>query len=154
SPASLPLKPGASMMDHDNGSSPDRPVPLVFTGGRSVPTAGVESTYDQILRYAFALSLVEGKTVLDAACGVGDGAELLARRASRVDGIDVRADAVSTAQRRYGERANLRFEAMGLLEFLETEKGTYDVVTVLEPVEDFRDPQRTIEQIKRALQPN
>lgn len=53
---------------------------LPFTGERFTPECVREIAYEHWHRYAFAMSLVEGKQVLDAACGEGFGAALLAEK--------------------------------------------------------------------------
>ena len=53
--------------------------------------------------YAFAAPLARGRNVLDAGCGTGYGASLLASSgASAVDAVDVDALSVRYARRRYG----------------------------------------------------
>src|SRR5207237_2156474 len=60
-------------------------------------------------RYEFAAPACAGKQVLDAGCGVGYGSACLARSAAHVVGVDVDANAVAYARRRYGA-ANVEFE--------------------------------------------
>jgi SAM-dependent methyltransferase len=57
---------------------------------------------DHFARYLFAAQFVAGRTVADLCCGVGYGSNLLlAAGAVRVQGIDLDADAISTAKRHY-----------------------------------------------------
>ena len=55
----------------------DQPV-LPFTGERFTPECVREIWYEHMHRYALAVTLAAGRRVLDAACGEGYGAALLA----------------------------------------------------------------------------
>ena len=62
---------------------------MEFTGERVVPgQTDVDLMNEHLARYGFAESLVAGKRVLDAGCGVGYGSARLARSADRVVGLD------------------------------------------------------------------
>src|SRR5690349_3551922 len=84
--------------------------PLPFTGERFTPECVGESAYAHWHRYAFARRLAPGKRVLDAACGEGYGAALLAGVAESVVGVDIDGLAVAHAAGRYAGRKNLRYE--------------------------------------------
>ncbi|MEK7603497.1 MAG: class I SAM-dependent methyltransferase [Patescibacteria group bacterium] len=58
--------------------------------------------------YGWLLQYVEGKKVLDAACGSGLGSFLLAHKAQEVFGIDISEEAVKYASERY-RLSNLKF---------------------------------------------
>src|SRR5256885_16823278 len=68
--------------------SPDSPAPMEFTGERYVPSMRGQIKYEHLHRYAIASQLVAGRDVLDLACGEGYGANLLAKRAASVIGVD------------------------------------------------------------------
>ena len=62
---------------------------MEFTGERVVPgQTDVDLMNEHLARYGFAESLVAGKRVLDAGCGVGYGSARLARSPDRVVGLD------------------------------------------------------------------
>src|SRR5689334_11915356 len=90
-------------------TAPD-PFALPFTGERFTPECVREIWYEHWHRYAFARRLVQGKRVLDCACGEGYGSALLADGAAEVVGVDIDAAAIAHAEERYGARANLRYE--------------------------------------------
>ena len=64
------------------------PVPATsageFTGERFLPSCSGEIAYEHWHRYAFARRFVQGKRVLDAACGEGYGTALLGAFAKSV----------------------------------------------------------------------
>ena len=69
---------------------------LDWTGERFVPWAREAAVaYEHLHRYIWASSLVTGKKVLDLASGEGYGAEILARRASFVCGVDIDEKAIA-----------------------------------------------------------
>src|SRR5437764_3319002 len=80
-----------------------------FTGERFLPQCSGEIAYEHWHRYAFARSLVSGKTVLDVASGEGYGAALLSADAASVHGVDIDAVTVEGASRKYAGIANLSF---------------------------------------------
>jgi len=58
--------------------------------------------FEHVERYRFGSGYVRGKSVLDAACGIGYGSRLLLDAgASRVYGYDISAEAIRTAQRKF-----------------------------------------------------
>lgn len=87
--------------------------------------------------YRWAAARAAGRTVLDAGCGEGYGAQLLAEAAARVVGID-RTEPVATARRRYA-RANLTFEAVDLAE-LGALGRRFDLVVSFQVIEHVEDP--------------
>jgi SAM-dependent methyltransferase len=102
-------------------------------------------------RYEFARSFAERRDVLDAGCGVGYGTAYLAERARRAVGIDLSADAVGYARRRYA-RHNVRYELGDLLS-LPFADASFDVVCAFETVEHLPEPERFIAEAARVLRP-
>lgn len=127
---------------------------LSFTGERFVPEQVREIRYEHWHRYAFALSYVAGREVLDCACGEGYGADLLARRAARVVGADLSGEAVAHARRRYGRhRGNLEFiEAECTRLPLETDG--FDVVVCFETLEHVHAQEAMLDEFRRVLRPD
>ena len=82
---------------------------LNFTGERIVPgAANCEPTFaakmyqEHLARYAFAGQFINGKTVLDLACGVGYGSRFLAEAgAQSVLGVDIDEGAIDHARKNY-----------------------------------------------------
>lgn len=100
-------------------------------------------------RYEFALPYCEGLEVLDGACGVGYGSALLAGRARRVVGVDLSAEAIAYARRRYAA-ANLEFSEQDLLA-LDFADASFDVVCAFETIEHVDDRERYLAEVVRVL---
>ena len=119
---------------------------------RYVPGDAGEIWYEHWHRYHFALPLAAGRRVVDAACGEGYGTALLATQAAQATGIDISAEVVAAARRRYGDRANLayecaRCEATGLPD------ASMDVFVSFETIEHVADPEALVAEAARVLGP-
>jgi SAM-dependent methyltransferase len=64
---------------------------------------------------------------LDAGCGTGSFARLLADRASHVDGLDLAPGMIAAARRQFGGGANIHFEVADFME-RPLGQGVYDVI--------------------------
>lgn len=132
-----------------NESSLESPLP--FTGERFTPECVREIRYEHVHRYAFAQALVEGKDVLDAACGEGYGTAMLAARAAAVTGVDLSAEAVAHARSRY--RADgLSFEQADCLD-LPFADDSFDCVVSFETLEHLEDQEGLLREFRRVLRP-
>ncbi len=125
---------------------------LSFTGERFLPSCEREIWYEHYHRYAMALSWVEGKNVLDAACGEGYGSHLLATQAQSVIGVDISNQAIQHANRQYSE-SNLNFIQSDVLQ-MDFEDGTFDVVVSFETLEHLAEHEALIKDFKRVLKPD
>jgi SAM-dependent methyltransferase len=103
-------------------------------------------------RYRWASRLVAGKEVLDAACGVGYGLEILASAAKAVTGLDIDPEAVAEAEKRHGKSAKAVVQG-DLLE-LPFEAGSFDVVTCFEAIEHVEDHEAALAEVRRVLRPD
>ena len=123
-----------------------------FTGERFVPGVPGEIAHEHWHRYAFARQFVAGRRTLDVACGEGYGSALLASAAASVVGVDVAADVVAHASRRYRDRANLRFE-VGSAAKLPLADGSVQAVVSFETIEHLPrvDQPRMMAEIARVL---
>ncbi|RPH96512.1 MAG: class I SAM-dependent methyltransferase [Lysobacterales bacterium] len=130
---------------------PTGPDMLEFTGERFTPECLREIRYEHVHRYAFACDLVRGRVVLDAACGEGYGARLLATAAARVTGVDLSAAAVEHARGRY-RLPNLSFEAADCRR-LPFADGSFDCVVSFETLEHLADQDDLLREFRRVLQP-
>ena len=121
--------------------------PLALTGERTLPDVPEENYWFQrhLAVYEWIAERCSGLSVADLACGEGYGADVLARRAAEVVGIDANPEAYEHARRRY-RRANLRFER-GLVEDFE---GTCDAIVFLQTIEHIHEPRVLLERIAAA----
>jgi 2-polyprenyl-3-methyl-5-hydroxy-6-metoxy-1,4-benzoquinol methylase len=104
-------------------------------------------------RYLMTGHLVEGKQVLDAACGEGYGAEYLARFATRVCAVDVDGQTIKAAQTKY-RRAHLHFQ-QGSIHQLPFAAETFDIATSFETIEHLPAEQQEsfLGELMRVLKP-
>ncbi|MCM1525813.1 MAG: glycosyltransferase [Bacteroides sp.] len=110
-------------------------VDEIFSGERFVP--GIKDTQlsmEHYQRYYSVLPLIEGRTVLDAACGEGYGTALMSVSASHVTGVDISSDAVLRAKRNYSDRDNIDFLEASVAELPLTDRSV-DVVVSFETIE-------------------
>jgi SAM-dependent methyltransferase len=124
--------------------------PMEFTGERFTPECVREIWYEHLHRYAFATTLVDGLQVLDAACGEGYGAALLARSAARVAAVDVSAEAVAHAGERYASLDNLEFQEADVTR-LPFEDDRFDVVVSFETLEHLEAQDAMLAEFRRVL---
>src|SRR4051812_24248834 len=77
--------------------------PIEVTGERTGPGIPDENYWFQrhAAAYHRVAPMLRGKRVLDAGCGEGYGAAMLAAGGAHVTGVDVDADIIQRAQRRY-----------------------------------------------------
>lgn len=122
---------------------------MQWTGERVIPemmkadNKNVQEQLDKILkahlqRYNWAMNLVKGKTVLDAACGSGYGVEMLSQVAT-VSGVDVSEEAIEYARSKYP----YPFAVCDLEK--DFPSGEYDVITSFETIEHLNDPSNFLE---------
>ena len=105
-------------------------------------------------RYEFAFGqIAEGASVADLACGTGYGSALLARKASRVVGVDLDASVIAAVERRYRRLPNVTFNA-GDLRAIDFE-AEFDMVVSFETLEHFDEPdlEDLLGRFARALRP-
>jgi 2-polyprenyl-3-methyl-5-hydroxy-6-metoxy-1,4-benzoquinol methylase len=110
-----------------------------FTGER-LPAGGGDFAVDRerhLAAYRFAAARAAGRRVLDAGCGEGYGASLLAAVAERVVGVD-RAEAVTLASGRY-RHPRLEFRTADL-ERLGDLAEQFDLVLSFQVIEHLPDP--------------
>ncbi len=122
---------------------------LPWTGERLVAACGRQMIYEHVHRYAIGTRLAAGKRVLDVACGEGYGANLLARTASTVVGIDLDEATIEHANRKY-RRQNLQF-LVGSCEELPFESRSIDLVVSFETIEHVQEQEQFLNEIKRVL---
>ena len=107
---------------------------------------------EHLARYRWAAQLVEGRTVLDAGCGVGYGTAMLARAgAGEAVGLDLSAEAIEAGAR--DALANASFVA-GDVHALPFEAGRFDVVVCFEVIEHVEGQDGVIAELARVLAPD
>ena len=90
-----------------------------------------------LLQYHFALGEIDSPElarVLDVACGVGNGADLLADRCRSVVGLDIDIKAIQTAKERFN-RQNLNFHSVDLMDYNDDKFDAIVSIHTLEHVE-------------------
>jgi len=122
---------------------------MKITDERYVPGAFDLCTgYEHIHRYLFTLPFIKGKRVLDLASGEGYGANLLAKEALEVVGIDISDEAVAHANRIYAKE-NLSFKT-GSIEAIPLDT-LFDVVVCFEAIEHIQHQDQLCKEVKRLL---
>lgn len=112
-----------------------------------------EVVMEHLHRYQSVLDLVEGKTVLDAACGSGYGTKLLAEKAKKVVGIDIDAEVITRLRKE--EMKNTSFQCMSVEE-MDFENNSFDVVVSFETIEHIDEAAQNafLAEIRRVLKPD
>lgn len=101
-------------------------------------------------RYRFAARLASGKRVLDAACGVGFGARMLAEAGARqVVGVDLSNEALAEARATSVGRPPLLTQAD--LEHLPFPSASFDLVVSMETIEHVAQPEQVVSEFARCL---
>lgn len=121
---------------------------LEFTGEFFIPgktSKRIEA--DHMERYKFALNYIKNKSVLDIACGVGYGSNILATSgAQQVVGVDISNDAINYARENYN---NIKFQQGNLCDFNPNE--LFDVIVSFETIEHMDSYQDAISNYYKLL---
>lgn len=127
---------------------------LEFTGERVVQGKVPDHLWaDHVNRYTFASKYVEGKRVLDIACGSGYGSLILQvqGKAEKVIGVDLSPEAVIHARNEHKE-ASVDFFG-GTIENIASLEAQFDVVVSFETIEHVTNCEGTLAEIHRVLRP-
>jgi SAM-dependent methyltransferase len=103
----------------------------------------------QMRRVADRMGGMEGRKVLDIACGTGAWLAELAHRGASTAGIDISSRAVEQCRRRLPD-ADIR---EGVAEQLPFEDCSFDLVTCLGSLEHFLDQPRALREMRRVAKP-
>ncbi|OYX36434.1 MAG: hypothetical protein B7Y99_01470 [Caulobacterales bacterium 32-69-10] len=110
-----------------------------------------------LMRYHWAARFARaGDRILDAACGMGYGAWLLASQteAAEVLGLDIDEAGIAYARQAFSGLDKLRFEIAGLPEGLaRLSENSFDLITSFETLEHVVDPAALLEAFARLLAP-
>ncbi len=127
-----------------------------FTGERFIPLPSLledEIGFEHLHRYHAVKKIVEGKTVLDIACGEGYGTAILARNAKKVIGVDIDEESIIHARKQYSPVAsNLEFITGDAIS-IPLEDDSVDVVISFETIEHINEKtqQNFIIEVRRVL---
>ena len=143
-------------IEHEHGSAEmklgARPAveSLEWTGERMVPeVCDRDTVFDHVFRYKFAIPFAEGKDVLDIACGEGYGSACLARLGARsVVGVDIDAESVAHARRKYGIEARV-----GSAESIPAGDDEFDLIVSFETIEHIANPGGFLDECARVCRP-
>lgn len=104
---------------------------------------------EHVIRYWWAAAFANDKRVLDAGCGVGYGANILAEAGAReVVGVDNAAEVIEAVRDR--ARPNVYLE-VGDLRHLGFPDDSFDVVVCFEVIEHVEDPFAVLDELARVL---
>jgi len=127
---------------------------MEFTGERFIPGTRGEIWVEHWHRYHFAARWVEGREVLDVACGEGYGTALLAaRNARRVTGVDLSPQAIAHARATYGSVPNTEFVEASCTR-MPFADGSFDLVVSFETLEHIDAQREFVEEVGRVLKPD
>jgi len=117
-------------------------------------TPGVKASAEQIERlyhrYHFARQFCQGKDVLEAACGAGQGLGYLAKVARSVAGTDIDEKCLAYARETYKDRPDIVIQQMDAETPL-FEEGSFDVIILYEAIYYLEHPENFIEGSYRLL---
>jgi 2-polyprenyl-3-methyl-5-hydroxy-6-metoxy-1,4-benzoquinol methylase len=124
--------------------------PLELTGERTLPDVPEENYWYRrhLVVYEWIARQVAGRDIIDMACGEGYGADVLARSAHKVVGVDANPEAHEHARLRY-VRDNLSFAR----DLVESYEGEADAVSFLQTIEHVEEPGHVLEHFKSLLRP-
>jgi len=122
---------------------------LSYTGERLTTKVYGESTVAHLHRYSHALEYVQGKVVLDIACGEGYGTNMLGEKASFVYGVDISDEAIGHAQLKYNKQ-NIKF-IKGSTDEIPLKDESVDVIVSFETIEHHDKHHEMISECKRVL---
>jgi 2-polyprenyl-3-methyl-5-hydroxy-6-metoxy-1,4-benzoquinol methylase len=101
-------------------------------------------------RYLFAAQWVQEKVVLDVACGVGFGTQILSQnQAAWVVGVDISSEALGVAQDYFSDSVSRFCQSNG--ERLPFNHQQFDLVVCFETLEHVPHPEKFFSEIHRVL---
>lgn len=107
-------------------------------------------------RYEFAAQYIKEKygsslSILDAACGTGYGSHILKKCSpAKLVGVDICSEAISYAQKKYGE-AGYNFQCADVTRFDGFKPETFDAVVSFETIEHLEEPPLFLEKVYKLL---
>ncbi len=132
---------------------------MQYTGERVIPKLMSPKNgmlLEHLFRYEFARGFCKGR-VLDIACGVGYGSEILLDENPSITeyvGIDNCPESINYAIKQYSYPQTSYFLDDGLNENLHTIYGQFDTITSFETIEHFDGDTQFIQNLYNLLKPN
>jgi hypothetical protein len=125
---------------------PEGVPPLSLTGERTLPDVPEENYWYRrhLVVYEWIAERVRGRRVIDMASGEGYGADVLARSAASVIGVEANPDAFEHARLRYPA---VTFERALVEEF----SAPADAVVFLQTIEHLQDPGGTLAHFRSLV---
>ncbi|OBF81104.1 SAM-dependent methyltransferase [Mycobacterium sp. 852002-51163_SCH5372311] len=150
--AFVPDVPRRTLDDISSAATPAVPAALTLTGERTIPDLDIENYWfrrHQVV-YERLAPRCAGRVVLEAGCGEGYGADLIADVASRVVAVDYDESAVAHVRSRYPRvevtQANLAD--------LPLPDASVDVVVNFQVIEHLWDQGQFVRECLRVLRPS
>lgn len=104
-------------------------------------------------RYAISKNYVQGKKVLDVACGEGYGSKLIKQwGAEVVMGVDISQEAINNANKIFAENGLVYM--VHSAEHLPFPDDSYDVAVSLETIEHLEHPELFLQELRRVVKPD
>jgi SAM-dependent methyltransferase len=150
--ALVPDVPSRSPGDTSPAASPSVPAVLTLTGERTIPDLDIENYWfrrHEVVYERLATRCV-GRDVLEAGCGEGYGADLLAGVARRVVAVDYDETAVTHVRSRY---PRVEVTQANLAE-LPLDDASVDVVVNFQVIEHLWDQGQFVRECLRVLRPS
>lgn len=124
---------------------------LEITGERTLPGIWHERYWYQrhVAAYRFAAARCRRLQVVDAGCGEGYGAALLARSAAAVSGVELVPEVVAHARARYPRVRFLQADVCAM----PLPDASVDAVVCLQVIEHLWDIGRFLDEVDRVLRP-
>ena len=101
---------------------------------------------DHRARYEWAADRLQGRTVLDAACGVGYGSKVLAERGATVVAFDRSGEALEYAREHYNHDRRIEYHRAELQSF----RADVDAVVCFEALEHIADPEEALLRFRES----
>lgn len=117
----------------------------LLSGERQVAETVDGIRADHRARYEWAAERLAGRKVVDAACGVGYGAKILAGAGCRVRAFDRSEESIAFAREHYNHDHRIDYYVGELEHVRFPNQDSYDAVVCFEALEHLEDPGRTLE---------
>lgn len=123
-----------------------------WTGERLETFIYSRDAIEHLHRYSIMNYYIDGKVVLDIACGEGYGSNIMSSKAKFVYGVDIDEITVNAAKSKYKQQ-NLEY-SIGDVTNISFNDDTFDVVVSFETIEHHDKHDEMMKEINRVLKPN